>query len=282
MLDVLHLHGFKCAGTTFAWILEKNYPGQVAYVESDAPDARLPWQIARSGLASPHWRAATSHLCSMPPEGNVWARITVALVREPRQRICSGYRFEQRRGTVPAGESFPHYLERLKDTELNNYQTRHLSPQDDGGWLAMAGWQARPDLIDLKRQDLFVGLVEEFDMSMVLLERRLAGLDIPFDAAYHTVHNRSEEEPAPAEMLESIPRAMVELDDELYARARDALRGEWAEMDDADARLADFRRRSAEAASLEDAVRIKRAKDWIRVDPVTGAALPKETIDVPA
>jgi hypothetical protein len=280
MLDVLHLHGFKCAGTTFAWILEKNYPGRVAYIESDAPDARLPWQIMRRALGTFPWKAATSHLCSVPPTDNPLARLAVAFVRDPRSRLWSGFRFEQRHGTVGANEAFPEFLARRQNSEINNYQTRHLSSQEDGGWLACAGWQARLDLIDPERQDLFIGVVEEFDKSMVLLERRLAAMGITFDASYHTVRNRSGEVDAPTEERERIPHDMVKQDDELYARVSDALARQWASLANADEHLARFRQRCVDAAAIEASVKIKGSKDWIVIDPVTGQTVSKEADDV--
>lgn len=43
---------------------------------------------------------------------------------------------------------------------------------------------ARPELIDLERPDLFVGIVERYDESMVVLEFMLEQRNLSMDLAY--------------------------------------------------------------------------------------------------
>lgn len=46
------------------------------------------------------------------------------------------------------------------------------------------GGGARPELIDLERPDLFVGIVERYDESMVVLEFMLEQRNLSMDLAY--------------------------------------------------------------------------------------------------
>ena len=39
-IQLLHLHGFKCAGSTFIWSLERATQGQLAYFESESTESK--------------------------------------------------------------------------------------------------------------------------------------------------------------------------------------------------------------------------------------------------
>jgi len=163
MIDILHLHGFKCAGTTFASILQDNYGDAVGYVESEGKGDRLPWQMIPEAIDLDHYRAVSSHLVTLPPAGESFAKMHVAFVRNPRERIRSAYRFQLRTGALePKDLGFGEFVQRTRVSTGSNYQTRQLSPQDFGGWQQRKGWQLRPELIDFNREDLFIGLVDRF------------------------------------------------------------------------------------------------------------------------
>jgi hypothetical protein len=259
-VDIMHLHGFKCAGTTFAWILEKNFPGQVAYVESMQRGDRLPWQRLSAEVDLSGARAVSSHLVSLPAEGEGLARMNVAFVRNASARLRSAYDFQRSNGSLPVeGEDFGDFLKRIRTTTLANYQTRHLSVQDFGGWESREGWQLRPELIRLNRSDLFVGLVEKFDESLVILERKLSTLGITFDASYPNPKNRgviaSERRPP------RVPKDMTELDDVLHERVWQSLEPEIQSADFPSA-VEDFQRRCELLRVNPPEVRVAGPEEW--------------------
>ena len=266
MIDILHMHGFKCAGTTVTWILERNFPGSVAYVESKARGDRLDWRRLSELVNLGSARAVTSHLISPPCEGSGLTKLNLALVRDPRDRLVSAFAYQRRTGSLPQGVlTFREFLARIRNSTLANYQTRHLSPQDVGGWEARNGWQLRPELIDLDRQDFLVGTVERFDETMVLLERRLRGHGVPFDASYPTAKNTTP--PVRDAHRNAVPVDMVELDEVLHQRVDLQLTSEFSNPD-MQAHLEDFRTRCDDLGSTSPRVRIRPPEDWTYLDVV--------------
>jgi hypothetical protein len=262
VLDILHLHGFKCAGTTFASILESNYGNQVAYIESQSYSDRLPWQMIAKALEGDNYRAASSHLVTLPSIEAGLAKMHVAFVRDPRERIRSAYRFQRRTKALnPPDMTFSEFVESVRTGLLSNYQTRQLSPQDFGGWQQRKGWQLRPELIDFGRRDVFIGLVERFDESLVVLENRMRALGVGFDASYSSALNV---EPRRNEMLEGIPPDAVKLDEILYARTNVALDSEIAKIGSFPDKLATHRDRCGHR--VRDAQhKVPGPKDWLYV-----------------
>jgi hypothetical protein len=72
---------------------------------------------------------------------------------------------------------------------VSNYQTRLLSPQTWNISGPRNGWEINPRAIDLNDENLFVGTVELFDQSMVLLEQWLKDKGVQFDASYSAPSN---------------------------------------------------------------------------------------------
>ncbi len=263
VIDILHLHGFKCAGTTFTWILEKNFPGQVAYVEARGRGDRLAWQDVSSRLDLSPYRALTSHLITLPEAGKGPARMNIAFVRDARERIESAYRFHRKTNSLAhSDETFAQFVERIETSALANYQTRHLSPQDDGGWDKRRGWQLRPDLIQFDRDDLFIGVVERFDESLIVIERLLAAAQITFDAAYPSAMNKSET----GERFSGIPISAVELDDVLHDRAVTQLEHWMTNLAITERTVREFRERCASLTKSNTDVSLMTPDQWTYLD----------------
>lgn len=268
IVDILHLHGFKCAGTTFIWSLERATNGQLIYAESPRTGDRLDWRHVREHLEGLEQkpRALTSHLITMPPAGVV-AKLKVAFLREPIARILSAYRFttsvQHSAKPVPIGQ----YIDGMVKTTLANFQTRHLSPQEPNDWLLRRGWAARPELIDLHRNDLFVGLVERYDESIVVLESMLEELGMPMDLAYpqrlNTTDESSNSRAGELHRSSASGLAVTELDLSLYRRAEQRLEERLAALPDREARLAAFQRRRLELAEQSPKVRVKPQTEWV-------------------
>lgn len=277
LADLLHLHGFKCAGTTFIWTLERATVGNVLYLESHSSGERLDWRLAGDYLdnltpggqsnGEGHPLAVTSHLITLPPPGSV-ARLKVAFLREPMARITSAFRFQTSVQQSLEPMPFAQYIDGLVRTKLSNYQTRHLSPQEPIDWQLRQGWAARPELIDLGREDLFVGVVERYDESIVALEHQLEQMGIPLDLAYPdrmntTTPKQSKASSPPGENPHGL--FVTELDLSLYRRAEQRLEERLSAVPDLERRLADYQRRRQDLVASKDHVnvKLKPQTDWV-------------------
>lgn len=272
MVDLLHLHGFKCAGSTFIASLERACDGRVAYVESPQSNQRLAWQwLAAEQQSLPgDTRAITSHLITLPPPGSI-ARMKVAFLRDPLARIRSAYRFQRHVQRLTSHTSFVDYASSMTSNILANYQARHLSVQDLQGWKDYEGWKLDPGSIDLGREDLFVGLVELYDESMVILEHRLEKIGCQMDLAYpsasNTTHDFQGIDNSDFKLGQDIFNAICGVDLELYRRVETCLRQQIAELFDFDQRLQDFRRRCAHMRENNLRNYLKPNEEWIIVAP---------------
>ena len=65
-MKIVHLHGFKCAGSTFSWILQRMYGNKLLYVESKSGNERLSWDNVNSSLNMSEYLGITSHTWSIP------------------------------------------------------------------------------------------------------------------------------------------------------------------------------------------------------------------------
>jgi len=267
LVDIVHLHTFKCAGTTFAWILEKCFPDQLLYVESTDPGSRLDWRKVADLNLNPY-RAITSHLIDCPPT-RCLSRLKVAFVREPLQRFRSAYFFlkDVQKKLAPETTS-KSYMTSQATTIISNFQARHLSPQGDEGFDARQGWQLRPDLIDLCRLDFFVGVVERFDESLVVLEHLLSSMGSPLDLSYPQPMNTSNAASGVIQGEDSPPSWIVnqlETDHVLWQQSNARLDERIRALPGFPSRLSSFRSRCnqlAEEPALTESVRVHPPRDW--------------------
>lgn len=246
---IVHLHAFKCAGSTFSWILEKNFPGSVLYVESKNPSKRLKWSKAKDMLANKsHIKAITSHLLECPPVSTTNAYLIVELIRDPIDRYLSAFRFQKKVGQIQPDTTFVQYLQAHRNTIRSNFISRHLSPQSfDSVEGKQRGWKLNTKSIDLDRNDLFVGTVERFDESMVLLEISLQSQGLTIDLSYPQVQNKSSEDPSENSAFDGIPddllRELTCEDMNLVAKVNEYLDKEIASISNFADLLQDYRTR---------------------------------------
>lgn len=270
---IYHHHGFKCAGTTFAEILERNFPGRVLYVEGAEPHQRLPWQSVAATIATRPPAAISSHLSTIPPRGKGIALLHVAFVRQPRARLVSAFLFQKRTNDPEVdGWTFDDYIADGRRREVSNYQTRHLSVQDCGGWQRRRGWEARPELVSFVREDLFIGVVERMDESLLVLERRLAGLQVRFDASPLGARNATPLCDQRTDLQAQIPDDMVELDDVLYERANVGLSTQCRRLGIDATAIDTFRARATPPSDEPAASPIPHPSEWMRLPVVLPAA----------
>ena len=114
-------------------------------------------------------------------------------------------------------------------------------------WQTRQGWGARPELIDLQRDDLIIGLVERYDDSILVIEERLEQLGTPLDLAYAKPLNTTEQYKQSSHNQSDAPpglvQALTELDYSLYQRVSERLDQHLAALPDLESRRQRFRER---------------------------------------
>jgi hypothetical protein len=216
---LLHLHGFKCAGSTFTWVLEKNFPSKVLYVESLIGNSRLDFQLAAPLVAKGSYSAISSHLISRPSRDSLPLPLTITFLRNPSERLMSAYAFQRATNSLKEGDvNFRAFLTRLRFSIVSNYQTRLLSPQTWNSTGPRNGWDLNPRAINLNDENLFVGTVEKFDQSLVLLEQWLKDKGVEFDASYSVPKNTGIEQGSKKQgySANAIFPDMIEVDELLW------------------------------------------------------------------
>ena len=238
---VVHHHGFKCAGSSVVHVLHRNWPERVLHVEHRLPDRRIGVMDVAPLLEGADYVAVTSHLLTVPAQADRLAPVHFALVRDPLQRLASAWRFvgQQERWRDCGFHEFLAALEH----QASNFHVRLLGVPGD----AADGWHCDPARVPLGQPHVLIGLVERFEASMFLLERRLAALGCAFDGSVARRHNVG-----PADSFE-LPSALVDelrernrSDFELLERVAAAMDAELARVDPDGSGLADHRRRCAE------------------------------------
>lgn len=166
-IEVVHLHGFKCAGTTLATLLAHNFGNGFRCVESTDRAQRLPWSqvVGHPDLAGV--RAVSSHTLTPPPRGG--APLIIGLVRDPAKRLISAWRFFQRQSNQP-NFPFSGYLHRQRS--IKNYQARLYSPQFGELSAELPLWGQHSDRLQLGH-NYFLGTVDRYAESLVIIQHLL-------------------------------------------------------------------------------------------------------------
>ena len=289
MTLLTHHHIFKNAGTTVDWILEKNFPGEVLYIEGDEPGARLnPVKVRAISSDHPNHRAISSHTFPLPDAGNAWAEIHLVVLRDPIERYHSIYRYERgRMDSTPAnlaareldfGDYCRWWLNAAPGIWLN-WQTRSCTPQwpkarvQDGA--ARTHWSENLDAaLGAITETATVVTVDRFDEGMLLLESALRRIGLEFDASYL----RQNVSDAPARQqgrwedllggeLHSELVAANANDFALLAHARELIEARYKAIDPLGSRLLGFRRRCSYLNNSKDnlQVRVPGQDAWILV-----------------
>jgi hypothetical protein len=214
---IFHYHLFKNAGTSVDEMLKANFGDRWEQAEfaSSGPGYANVDQVTAYLKARPQLRAFSSHTAFLPLPQLDRPIFPIFFIRHPIDRIKSAYTFESKQvadthGAQLAKEhNFVGYVRQLLDTPGNrqarNFHTHRLAynePKANGTELerALRTLDALP----------FVGLVEEYEKSMLRLRQALA--DVLPDLKIVIVHaNKTQEAPEPMEgKLKSIERALGE------------------------------------------------------------------------
>lgn len=293
MTFVMHHHIYKNAGMTIDWILHRNFPNQVLHIEGYR-NARLSAdQVKNAAQPYPEHQAISSHCTPLTSPEEAWAKCHITILRDPIERFYSMYRFDRSRtddnpSSCMARESdFQGYCQwwiEMKDSLWCNWQTRCCTPQS---WSnpkqsnsSRRGWDADLEAaIQAIKNTAFIGTVEQFDQSMLLLESRLQQKGIQFDAAYlrqNTMKGNSETTRNPHEVIEELLgtslyerlKAENSMDYELLAHAQQLIDRRFSELDPSRFSLNDFQKRclALKDSSIARSVRAPGQKSWIIVN----------------
>lgn len=180
---VIFLHLPKAAGSTLGSILERQY-GQDRVLKlydsfyGEELEALSPDRLERLRAIMGHFYFGAHQYSSKPAT-------YVTFLRDPVKRVSSHYRYVQGDPghylyPVAQQHSLKEYVLHCGKAEPNNDQTRLLAGKDcaleDGTWsIEMLPAAKR----NLKESFSTVGVVEEFDRSLILMKRVL-GWRIPF------------------------------------------------------------------------------------------------------
>lgn len=187
---ILHYHLFKNAGTSIDKILKDNFRDKWVtreFTGSNNTDHVTDW--IRS---NPDGIAFSSHTMNGPiPKINGIKIISIAMLRDPVQRIISAYKFERNQDADTWGaqlakqSTFEEYvvarLQKQGDTQCRNFQVERLATLRPGNEPKIE--RAIKALDDLS----IVGTVEEFNQSMNLIAARIAKNFSNF--GYETTHS---------------------------------------------------------------------------------------------
>jgi len=259
---LLHAHLFKNAGSSLDWSLARSFDEAFLDHRDDEAMRGNPGYLRSFLVEQRSLAALSSHWLPLPvtpvPGREVFV---VALLRDPMLRLRSVYDFERRQdvdhpGTRKArSESLAAYVAWRLQPEtgpvIRNYQTRMLSgtfPGDDD----RAQFDAARACLD---RLTFVGLVERYDESMVLLEALLRPVFPRLDLAYVAQnvtarHDEPEDHKAQRASIEGALGSVAEEairanahDQCLYDGVVERFDATWSALPQARDRLVDFRRR---------------------------------------
>ena len=263
-MKICFFHLFKCGGTTFNWILQNNFPGNVLYAEKpDRCRGRLKASSVREHLqqeGSNGYQALSTHLGE--PACAELARFPCSIVRIPMDRNWSAYKFQIHQGSTDPGFPYASYLERHHD-----FQVRVLG-----------GEAVNDDSVETILQSFNLGILERFDESMVMFEWLLLQQGISVNFAYPGRKNKSKANEQNVEnMSKEIDNALKMncflKDLELYRAASEVLDKRIAAIPDMDRRLKDFQQRCDQAQSHEEQTPLtgygKGPSDFTYIEPST-------------
>lgn len=255
-LAIAHHHGFKCAGSTFLHVLNRNWPKRVLHIEHRISDRRIHCDQVQPFVEGGAYDAVTSHLLTMPRPGEEFAHVHFGLVRDPIARLISAYKF------VPEERRFGGFLQFVAAHKHHacDYHIRHLARPADS---VEEGWRADPAAVPLGEPRVFLGLVERFADTMFLLERRLARLGVTFDGSVGGRQNvgKGESPDIDDATMAQLKEYNVE-DFRLYDRVSKLLDEELAEVDPDGKGRAEYQQRCEARAGKRERYLGVRPTDW--------------------
>lgn len=202
-MKIIHIHGFKCGGSTFSWILSQVFGERLFYVEpatsqsgTNAP-CKLNLNYVLNKLPS-NCEAITSHNIAIPCQRafNDNPPLIVTFIRKPEERLMSAFKFMQtKQKTIPSDYLFEDFVYSACAQPIpnGNYFSRLLAPQPKFDTSDYSNWDILCKSDVTKRDDVFIGILEGFNSSLILLEKRLfQRFDSLYDLSYPVPANASQ------------------------------------------------------------------------------------------
>ena len=239
-MQIVHIHGFKCAGTTFERILQNNY-SDILFIESEVGGKRLAFNKIPKDMIN-KYSALSSHLLA-PSDINIFQ---FSLIRDPYKRLVSAWTYHKEIvGDI--NSSFREFVINYNNSLISNYQSKLLSKQKFDNTFK-SGWEICIDFDFLFGESFFLGVVEKFDESMVVLENKLKMRDIDIDLSYPTIENSTSEHKSTNKIknLQRLAYPSIDTDLWLYEKAILNLNMEIEKIKDFNKKLALYKKRCKE------------------------------------
>ena len=191
---VVHCHIFKNAGSTFDWSLKRNFGAAMVEHVTSNRKALTGDILARMVAEVPALRGVSSHNVRLPLGVIPGHELLLAVfLRHPIERAFSVYNFELRqpedtRGSRQAKKlSFRDYVAWRLTPEspavIRDFQTRFCAGILGRGRFPVTGAHLAAAVRTLEQGPL-IGLVDDYDSSMVLFEHALGLRSINVDLSY--------------------------------------------------------------------------------------------------
>jgi hypothetical protein len=235
-MEIIHIHGFKCAGTTLEKTLSREWK-EILLIESKDSGSRLFFEDIPKNLLSN--QAISSHLLSPVSKSEA---LQVSLIRDPYKRLISAWKFES--NGEDNKKNFKEYVTNYKNSLISNYQSKLLSVQKKNKRFSN-GWEINLDLDFLFGVNFFLGLVERYDESMVLIEERLKKRGIIKDLSYPQKANTTENilKNRKIQDLHRYSYTSIDCDHWLWSFANKKMDDEIKRMDSFDEKMLNFNER---------------------------------------
>lgn len=205
-LAIVHHHAFKCAGSTVMWILEKNFRKKVLYIEGRESGQRIFCEDLLPYVKDDSYRAVSSHLLVIPDLGQNIGEVHVSFLRDPVERIVSAYHYFKKRGEIESGKTLKEFCK--SNFQADNFQAKHSSIVGSNN--SSDKWEINRRIYKkIEAGEIFFGIVEYFDHSMVMLEDLLKRRGIKFDGAYPERQNVSIPEEGPGCEIDGEIRKLI-------------------------------------------------------------------------
>jgi len=215
-IKVIHLHTFKCAGTTFALDLAKNFGPKFKCVDPINRNLRFQLEEVEHHPLLVDIEVTSSHTI-LPPKPSKDGPMIIGFVREPSSRLLSAWHFYRYQEQLP---EFPFSAYLKRQSKIKNYQSRVFSHQTFSENDVLKGWELHYDQIMFGR-NFFVGVVERYAESMVVIEFLLSDKGFNFKGDVNSRENTMPIAKVAPDV--EIPKDYINIDEILYQRCSSIL-----------------------------------------------------------
>lgn len=223
---IAHAHIFKNAGTTVDWILEKNLAKKFVDDRNDSLMLNEPSYLSNLITGQGELLAFSSHSLPLPLPAEGIKGVDIELLfmlRHPLLRVRSVYNFERKQKADTPGAkfakkaTFSEYIEWRMQANVNatirNMQVSYLTRK-----LFLGSTVTQEHLENAKSlvcKTPLVGIVEQFDESMIVFDHylRSLGLELGFEYVKQNITDKTSESHA-----DKLQRLESELGSDLYSQ----------------------------------------------------------------